>query len=95
MKRIFLIALATMLYAGVSNAQVQAKVEGNNLIQTPVIKTEAEVIGNAKPTGQKFITTTGDEYPVYKVGDAGKPFIVRKSSKTGSCYKQTITIEVK
>lgn len=91
MKRIFLIALCALLYAGAS-AQVEAKVEGNNLVQTPVIKSEAEVIGKAKPTGQTFIASNGDEYPVYKLGDS-KPFIVRKSKSTGSCYKQTIEVK--
>lgn len=91
MKRIFITLLAAVLCYGAS-AQVQAKVEGNNLIQTPVIKTEAEIIGKAKPTGQTFISSTGEEYPVYKVAD-GKPFIVRKSKGSGSCYKQTIDVK--
>lgn len=91
MKRIFLTLLCALAIAG-AQAQVQAKAEGNNLIQTPVIKTEAEIIGKAKPTGQTFLASNGEEYPVYKLADS-KPFIARKSKGTGGYYKQTIDVK--
>lgn len=91
MKRILLILMASFLFVG-ANAQVTAKAEGNKLIQQPDIKTLDQIVGNATKTDQVFVSTAGDEYPVYKASD-NSLFIARKSKSTGGYYKQKIKVQ--
>ena len=87
MKQLLMLILLVVPGALGCAAQTTYTTNANGeLVQVATIKTEAEVIGNAQPTGQKFKATNGETYDVYQ-SSKGRLFIVRES-KTGNHYKQ-------
>lgn len=84
-----LIMLILLVVTGALGCAAQTTYQKNangELVQVATIKTEAQIIGNAQTTGQKFKASNGETYDVY-ASSTGRLFIVRES-KTGNHYKQ-------
>jgi hypothetical protein len=84
MKKI-IITLSLVLTSMFIQAQTVKKDDSGNYVQT------SSSSATAKDTGKTFTTAKGEVFKVYETAK-GRLFVIRKSKKTGTEYKQYLTV---
>lgn len=81
------LSLLIILCASLANAQTKVKLDTQGNYVSTADPKKAVVI----PTGKVFIDPEGKQFQVF-TNSKGRPFIIRKSKKTGKEYKQYLDV---
>lgn len=90
----FIVSALIVFCAFAVNAQTTATRDaaGNYMYAPPKPKTEADLQKKATKTEATYTHKDGQKFPVWLSGN-GKPFVIRKSEKTGNLYRQYLKVD--